>query len=167
MTALLAEIPADYDKLPFGHPSDPDLPLSPWDQAKPATKERQGINPFTKEPTVFKAKPARNVVRVRPLKALKEMVYGAVRAGVNTTPRELFCRATAPPLFDVAAFDDAELRGLQSALGSPLDREWTVGKRLDLQLSPPCPQGDVGFVHSGRELHGDRPASCRNGRLGT
>ena len=26
---------------------------------KPATKERKGINPFTKEPTVFKAKPAR------------------------------------------------------------------------------------------------------------
>jgi DNA-binding protein HU-beta len=25
---------------------------------KPATKARQGINPFTKEPTVFKAKPA-------------------------------------------------------------------------------------------------------------
>jgi len=41
---------------------------------KPATKERQGINPFTKQPMVFKAKPARNVVRVRPLKALKAMV---------------------------------------------------------------------------------------------
>ena len=41
---------------------------------KPATKERQGINPFTKEPTIFKAKPARNVVRVRPLRALKEMM---------------------------------------------------------------------------------------------
>lgn len=41
---------------------------------KPATKERQGINPFTKEPMVFKAKPARNVVRVRPLRGLKEMV---------------------------------------------------------------------------------------------
>jgi nucleoid DNA-binding protein len=43
-------------------------------QRKPATKARQGINPFTKEPTVFKAKPARNVVRVRPLRALKAMV---------------------------------------------------------------------------------------------
>jgi nucleoid DNA-binding protein len=41
---------------------------------KPATKERQGINPFTKEPMTIKAKPARNVVRVRPLRALKEMV---------------------------------------------------------------------------------------------
>ncbi len=40
----------------------------------PATKARKGINPFTKEPTVFKAKPARNVIKVRPLKALKEMV---------------------------------------------------------------------------------------------
>lgn len=40
---------------------------------KPATKARKGINPFTGEPTVFKAKPARNVVKVQPLKALKEM----------------------------------------------------------------------------------------------
>jgi len=41
---------------------------------KPATKARKGINPFTGEETMFKAKPARNVVKVRPLKALKSMV---------------------------------------------------------------------------------------------
>ena len=41
---------------------------------KPATKARKGINPFTKEETVFKAKPARNVVKIQPLKALKDMV---------------------------------------------------------------------------------------------
>ena len=41
---------------------------------KPATKARKGINPFTGEATVFKAKPARNVVKVRPLKKLKDMV---------------------------------------------------------------------------------------------
>lgn len=40
----------------------------------PATKARKGINPFTKEETVFRAKPARNVVKVRPLAALKRMV---------------------------------------------------------------------------------------------
>lgn len=40
---------------------------------KPATKARKGINPFTGEPTVFKAKPARNVVKIQPLKAVKEM----------------------------------------------------------------------------------------------
>jgi nucleoid DNA-binding protein len=40
---------------------------------KPATKARKGINPFTGEETVFKAKPARNVVKVRPLKKLKDM----------------------------------------------------------------------------------------------
>ena len=39
---------------------------------KPATKARKGINPFTKEPTVFKAKPARKVIRVRPVKAAKD-----------------------------------------------------------------------------------------------
>ena len=41
---------------------------------KPATKARMGINPFTKEQVMLKAKPARNVVRVRPLAGLKEMV---------------------------------------------------------------------------------------------
>ena len=41
---------------------------------KPATKARKGINPFTGEETVFKAKPARNVVKIRPLKNLKDMV---------------------------------------------------------------------------------------------
>lgn len=41
---------------------------------KPATKARKGINPFTGEPTVFKAKPARNVVRIRALKRVKELV---------------------------------------------------------------------------------------------
>ncbi len=41
---------------------------------KPATEEREGINPFTKEKTTFKAKPARNVVKISPLKGLKDMV---------------------------------------------------------------------------------------------
>jgi nucleoid DNA-binding protein len=43
-------------------------------QRKPATKARKGINPFTGEETIFKAKPARNVVKVRPMKALKDLV---------------------------------------------------------------------------------------------
>ena len=41
--------------------------------SKPATKARKGINPFTKEEVMFKAKPATTVVKVRPLKKLKEM----------------------------------------------------------------------------------------------
>ncbi len=40
---------------------------------KPARKARKGINPFTGEETVFKAKPASIQVKVRPLKKLKEM----------------------------------------------------------------------------------------------
>lgn len=40
---------------------------------KPATKARKGINPFTKQEQMFKAKPARKVIKVRPLKALKDM----------------------------------------------------------------------------------------------
>ncbi len=41
---------------------------------KPATKAKQGINPFTKEPMTIKAKPARNVVKAVPLKGLKDAV---------------------------------------------------------------------------------------------
>jgi len=41
---------------------------------KPATPEHEGINPFTKEKTMIKAKPARTVVKPRPLKALKDAV---------------------------------------------------------------------------------------------
>ena len=41
---------------------------------KPATPERSCINPFTKEPTVFKAKPARKILKVRPVKAAKDAV---------------------------------------------------------------------------------------------
>ena len=40
---------------------------------KPATKARKGINPFTKEEVMFKAKPAKTVVKIRPLAKLKEM----------------------------------------------------------------------------------------------
>jgi nucleoid DNA-binding protein len=41
---------------------------------KPATPARRGINPFTKQETTFKAKPARNVVKLQALKSLKAMV---------------------------------------------------------------------------------------------
>ena len=39
---------------------------------KPATKARKGTNPFTGEPMTFKAKPARKIVRARPVKAAKD-----------------------------------------------------------------------------------------------
>merc|ERR1711991_589404 len=41
---------------------------------KPATAARKGINPFTKEPCVFKAKPASKTVKAYAMKKLKEMV---------------------------------------------------------------------------------------------
>ena len=43
-------------------------------QHKPRRAARKGVNPFTGEEMMFKAKPAHNVVKVRALKALKEMV---------------------------------------------------------------------------------------------
>lgn len=41
---------------------------------KPAVPAHEGINPFTKEKQMFAAKPARRVVKIRPMKALKDLV---------------------------------------------------------------------------------------------
>jgi len=41
---------------------------------KPATKDRQGINPFTKQPMLIKGKPASKKIRATAVKALKDMV---------------------------------------------------------------------------------------------
>lgn len=41
---------------------------------RPARPARKGINPFTKEPTVFAAKPASKAVKARPVKAIKDTV---------------------------------------------------------------------------------------------
>ena len=41
---------------------------------KPATPKHEGVNPFTKEPMTYKAKPARKVIKVRTLKALKDAI---------------------------------------------------------------------------------------------
>ena len=41
---------------------------------KPATKARKGVNPFTGQEMMFKAKPARKIVRARPVKAAKDAV---------------------------------------------------------------------------------------------
>ena len=71
--ALSAEIEKNLGKRGPGQFTIPGL-CKITVQRKPATKERKGINPFTGEETVFKAKPARNVVKIRPLKGLKDMV---------------------------------------------------------------------------------------------
>ena len=39
---------------------------------KPATEARKGVNPFTKEPMDFAAKPASKVIKARPLKVAKD-----------------------------------------------------------------------------------------------
>lgn len=41
---------------------------------KPATPQHEGVNPFTKQPMTYKAKPARKAIKVRLLKALKDSV---------------------------------------------------------------------------------------------
>jgi nucleoid DNA-binding protein len=70
---MAAMIKADLSKAGAGVFKVPGL-MRITVKRKPATPAREGINPFTKEPTTFKAKPARNVVRIRPLSALRDMV---------------------------------------------------------------------------------------------
>jgi nucleoid DNA-binding protein len=41
---------------------------------KPATRKHEGVNPFTKEPMTYQATAARKVIKVRPLKALKDAI---------------------------------------------------------------------------------------------
>ncbi len=41
---------------------------------KPAVPQREGINPFTGQPAIFKAKPASKVVKARPVKQLKDAI---------------------------------------------------------------------------------------------
>ena len=41
---------------------------------KPAVPAHDGVNPFTKQPTVFKAKPASRAVKARAVKALKDSI---------------------------------------------------------------------------------------------
>ena len=41
---------------------------------KPATKKREGINPRTGEKMMIKAKPAHRVVKIKPLKKVKDMI---------------------------------------------------------------------------------------------
>src|SRR5271166_6149978 len=55
---------------------------------KPATKERKGINPFTKEPAVFKARPARKIIRARPVKAAKDAVWKATSTPPSSVRRK-------------------------------------------------------------------------------
>jgi nucleoid DNA-binding protein len=71
--AMGALIKADLSKSGSGVFKVPGL-LRVVVKRKPATKAHMGINPFTKEEVMFKAKPARNVVRVRPLQGLRDMV---------------------------------------------------------------------------------------------
>src|SRR5690606_24111173 len=53
---------------------------------KPATKARKGINPFTGEEVMFKAKPASTSVKVRPLKKLEEMALKCQSSSVTKIP---------------------------------------------------------------------------------
>merc|ERR1712244_112569 len=65
-------------------------------KVRPATKARKGVNPFTKEPCVFKAKPASKTVKAIPMKKCKEMVNGD-RQGTVAVNQLSSPRWAAPP----------------------------------------------------------------------
>lgn len=52
----------------------PEMAIKVVRKSKPATKERQGRNPMTGETIKIAAKPKRDVIKVRPLKSLKEVL---------------------------------------------------------------------------------------------
>jgi DNA-binding protein HU-beta len=57
----------------FGEVLIPNL-LKPYVVNKPAVRQHNGINPFTKAAIIYKAKPASKVIKVRPLKALRDAI---------------------------------------------------------------------------------------------
>jgi nucleoid DNA-binding protein len=52
----------------------PEMAIKVVRKTKPATKAREGRNPMTGETIKIAAKPKRDVIKVRPLKALKEVI---------------------------------------------------------------------------------------------
>lgn len=52
----------------------PEMAIKVVRKTKPATKARQGRNPITGEAITIAAKPKRDVIKVRPLKSLKEVL---------------------------------------------------------------------------------------------
>jgi nucleoid DNA-binding protein len=65
---------ASLKKRGIGEVTIPSLGVKITRKRKPATKKRKGVNPFTGEEITIQAKPARNVVKLTALKALKEVV---------------------------------------------------------------------------------------------
>lgn len=52
----------------------PEMAIKVVRKSKPATKERLGRNPITGETITISAKPKRDVIKVKPLKSLKEVI---------------------------------------------------------------------------------------------
>lgn len=75
-TALVALNEVVYKELSKGGAGEVVLPglIKLVTVKKPAVPAREGINPFTGQPAVFKAKPASKVVKARPVKQLKDAI---------------------------------------------------------------------------------------------
>ncbi len=75
-TMLVALTEVVYKELGKGGAGEVVLPglIKLMTVKKPAVPQREGINPFTGQPAIFKAKPASKVVKARPVKALKDAI---------------------------------------------------------------------------------------------
>jgi nucleoid DNA-binding protein len=71
------------DNLSQGEPVNLSGFLKLYSRATPAKPARDGINPFTKEPMRFAAKPASLTIKATPLKALKDTVAAASKKGAK------------------------------------------------------------------------------------
>jgi nucleoid DNA-binding protein len=74
MDALASQAQCHLNKKGSGEFTIPSIGIKLRRVIKPARKARKGINPFTGEEIMIKAKPATTSVRATPLKALKDSV---------------------------------------------------------------------------------------------
>lgn len=94
---------------------------------KPAVPERQGINPFTKQPTTFKAKPERRIVKARMLKSLKDAISGeeaqkddlAIIEGIGPVIAKAFNKAGIVTFKNLADAPVSKLEEILHAAGLP------------------------------------------------
>jgi predicted flap endonuclease-1-like 5' DNA nuclease len=106
---------------------------------KPATPEREGINPFTRQPAIFKAKPERKIVKARVLKGLRDALGEApakkddlaLIEGIGPKIARAFRRAHITTFAQLAGTDVERLRNILSAAKLPGDpTTWPQQARL-------------------------------------
>ncbi|CAG0959249.1 DNA-binding protein HRL53 [Anaerolineae bacterium] len=97
---------------------------------KPAVPEHDGVNPFTKLPTVFKAKPARKAVKARVLKGLKDALDG----GSAQKDDLVIIEGIGPQI--AKAFNKAGIKTFGQLANSNADKLQEILKEAKLSADP-------------------------------